>query len=84
MTDYDCRIFAATGVTLDEKVQAGISAQAKAWRFTYAGEAVDTARFLPVWRTPDPPSRVEDRLSPAAFERRHFERLTSVQLTRGN
>ncbi|GGC18777.1 YkgJ family cysteine cluster protein [Pseudoduganella buxea] len=37
--DYDCRIFAATGITLDEKVQAGISAQAKAWRFTYAGDA---------------------------------------------
>ncbi len=36
--DYDCRIFAATGITLDENVQAGISAQVKAWRFTYAGE----------------------------------------------
>lgn len=36
--DYDCRIFAATGITLDEKVQAGISAQVKSWRFTYAGE----------------------------------------------
>ena len=36
--DYDCRIFAATGITLDEKVQAGISAQVKAWRFTYTGD----------------------------------------------
>jgi hypothetical protein len=36
--DYDCRIFAATGITLDDQVQAGIAAQVKAWRFTYPSE----------------------------------------------
>ncbi len=36
--DYDCRIFAATGIALDEKVQADIAAQVKAWRFTYPAE----------------------------------------------
>jgi len=37
--DYDCRIFAATGIALDEQVQAGIAAQVKAWRFAYPAQA---------------------------------------------
>lgn len=36
--DYDCRIFAATGIALDEQTQASIAAQVKAWRFAYPGQ----------------------------------------------
>jgi Fe-S-cluster containining protein len=36
--DYDCRIFSATGIPLDDRAQASIAAQVKAWRFEYPNE----------------------------------------------
>ena len=36
---YDCRIFAATGVELDDPDQADIAARAKTWRFEVASDA---------------------------------------------
>lgn len=36
---FDCRIFAATGVTLDDERKAGIAAHAARWRFEYADRA---------------------------------------------
>jgi hypothetical protein len=36
--DYDCRIFAATGVPLDEKTQSEISQRVNQWVFSYATE----------------------------------------------
>ncbi|MBW8848033.1 MAG: YkgJ family cysteine cluster protein [Burkholderiales bacterium] len=52
--DYDCRIFAATGVPVDAALQPEIAEQIKAWRFEYRDEAshsaheslIRTARFL--------------------------------------
>jgi len=37
--DYDCRIFAATGVSVDEQTQAEIAHRVKAWEFHYESEA---------------------------------------------
>jgi Fe-S-cluster containining protein len=37
--DYDCRIFAATGVPVDEQTQAEIARRVKAWVFHYESEA---------------------------------------------
>lgn len=36
---YDCRIFPASGVFPDEPEKAGVAAQARRWRFSYAAEA---------------------------------------------
>ena len=36
--DYDCRVFAATGVAVDPRTQAEIARRVKAWVFTYEGE----------------------------------------------
>lgn len=33
--DYDCRVFAATGVAVDEPTQAEIAQRVKAWAFAY-------------------------------------------------
>jgi Fe-S-cluster containining protein len=33
--NYDCRVFAATGIAVDEKTQADIASRAKAWAFHY-------------------------------------------------
>jgi Fe-S-cluster containining protein len=35
---YDCRVFAATGMAVDEQSQPDIAARARAWAFTYDGE----------------------------------------------
>jgi Fe-S-cluster containining protein len=37
--DYDCRIFAATGVAVDEQTQDEIARRVKAWVFHYESEA---------------------------------------------
>lgn len=37
--DYDCRVFAATGVAVDEQAQAEIANRVKAWVFDYESEA---------------------------------------------
>jgi Fe-S-cluster containining protein len=37
--DYDCRIFAATGVPVDEETQSEIARRVKAWVFHYESEA---------------------------------------------
>jgi Fe-S-cluster containining protein len=37
--DYDCRIFAATGVLVDPRTQTEIANRVKAWAFDYADEA---------------------------------------------
>lgn len=39
---YDCRVFAATGVVLDDDGQAGIAAQASRWEFRFADRHDDT------------------------------------------
>lgn len=52
--EYDCRIFAATGIEVDARMQAEISERVKAWEFSYladAGQAQfgllrETAKFL--------------------------------------
>ena len=36
--DYDCRIFAATGVSVDEQTQAEIAHRIKGWVFRYESE----------------------------------------------
>jgi len=36
--DYDCRIFAATGVAVDAQAQAEIAQRVEAWEFHYEGE----------------------------------------------
>ncbi len=36
--DYDCRIFAATGVAVDEQTQAEIADRVRAWVFDYNSE----------------------------------------------
>ena len=36
--DYDCRVFAATGVAVDERTQAEIANRVKEWVFDYEGE----------------------------------------------
>jgi Fe-S-cluster containining protein len=36
--DYDCRVFAATGVSVDEQAQPEISDRVKAWVFDYESE----------------------------------------------
>lgn len=36
--DYDCRVFAATGVQVDLQTQAEIANRVKAWEFTYESE----------------------------------------------
>jgi Fe-S-cluster containining protein len=36
--DYDCRVFAATGIALDEPTRALISEQVKRWKFEFPGE----------------------------------------------
>jgi hypothetical protein len=36
--DYDCRVFAATGVSVDRQTQAEIADRVKAWAFTYEKE----------------------------------------------
>ena len=36
--DYDCRVFAATGVAVDEQTQAEIADRVKAWVFRYESE----------------------------------------------
>lgn len=36
--DYDCRVFAATGVAVDSRTQAEIARRVKAWEFTYESE----------------------------------------------
>jgi Fe-S-cluster containining protein len=36
--DYDCRIFAATGVSVDPQTQAEIAQRVEAWEFDYEGE----------------------------------------------
>jgi len=36
--DYDCRIFAATGITVDPETQAEIANRVKAWAFDYESE----------------------------------------------
>jgi Fe-S-cluster containining protein len=37
---YDCRVFAATGVDIDDASKAAVAQRARRWRFTYAsGEA---------------------------------------------
>ena len=35
---YDCRLFAATGVSVDARSQAEIEERVQAWRFDYAGD----------------------------------------------
>ncbi len=37
--DYDCRVFAATGIPVDERTQAEIALRVKAWVFHYESEA---------------------------------------------
>ena len=37
--DYDCRVFAATGVPVDQQTQAEIANRVKAWVFHYESEA---------------------------------------------
>lgn len=37
--EYDCRVFAATGIAVDRARQPEIAARVKAWRFRYAGKA---------------------------------------------
>jgi uncharacterized protein len=37
--DYDCRVFAATGIPVDERTQAEIALRVKAWVFHYGSEA---------------------------------------------
>jgi uncharacterized protein len=37
--DYDCRVFAATGVAVDGQAQAEIASRVKAWAFDYESEA---------------------------------------------
>jgi Fe-S-cluster containining protein len=36
--DYDCRVFAATGVAVDPRIQAEIANRVKAWAFGYESE----------------------------------------------
>ena len=36
--DYDCRVFAATGIELDETTQAVIAEQVKRWKFEFPSE----------------------------------------------
>ena len=36
--DYDCRVFAATGITVDPETQAEIANRVKAWAFDYESE----------------------------------------------
>lgn len=36
--DYDCRVFAATGVAVDQRTQAEIAQRVKAWEFQYASD----------------------------------------------
>lgn len=36
--DYDCRIFAATGLAVDERNQPEIARRVGAWRFRYRGK----------------------------------------------
>jgi uncharacterized protein len=37
--DYDCRLFAATGITLNESALAEVAARARRWKFRYRGHA---------------------------------------------
>ncbi len=37
--DYDCRVFAATGISVDPHTQAEIANRVKAWAFDYESEA---------------------------------------------
>jgi len=36
--DYDCRIFAATGIAVDEKIQAEVARRVREWVFTYVDQ----------------------------------------------
>jgi Fe-S-cluster containining protein len=36
--DYDCRVFAATGILVDVETQPEIARRVKEWAFTYVGE----------------------------------------------
>src|ERR1039458_8074282 len=36
--DYDCRIFAATGIAVDQTVQPEIAKRVESWEFNYEGE----------------------------------------------
>ena len=36
--DYDCRVFAATGIAVDPKTQAEIATRVQAWAFDYESE----------------------------------------------
>lgn len=36
--DYDCRIFAATDIQVDQRVQAGVAERISAWRFEFPAE----------------------------------------------
>jgi Fe-S-cluster containining protein len=36
--DYDCRVFAATGVSVDERTQAEIARRVEAWAFDYGSQ----------------------------------------------
>jgi Fe-S-cluster containining protein len=37
--DYDCRIFTATGIAVDEEMQPEIAERVRAWTFDYANDA---------------------------------------------
>jgi uncharacterized protein len=36
---YDCRVFAATGITLDDEAHVDIATQAQRWRFDFSSDA---------------------------------------------
>ncbi|MEO8483665.1 MAG: YkgJ family cysteine cluster protein [Acidobacteriota bacterium] len=52
--NYDCRVFAATGIAVDPTIQAEIADRVRSWAFTYEGDASreehrllqETAAFL--------------------------------------
>ena len=64
--DYDCRVFAATGIAVDEQTQAEIADRVKAWVFDYESEesrqerriVEKAARFLEENRDLFPPGSV--------------------------
>ena len=37
--DYDCRVFAATGIAIDSQTQSEIANRVQAWQFDYANDA---------------------------------------------
>lgn len=84
---YDCRVFAATGVPVDERLQPEIAERVKAWKFDHDSEQSReehrtlqaAAAFLRDHRDLFPPGTIPSHPAPlAAFAVRIFRQFASA------